>query len=68
VRIAEGPLEGLEALVTHLLPAKERVRILLAFLGRSVETEISAPRALPIRHPMAEPQSITQSKILDKRG
>lgn len=68
VRIAEGPLEGLEALVTHLLPAKERVRILLAFLGRSVETEISAPRALPIRHPLAEPQSGTQLKSLEKRG
>jgi transcriptional antiterminator RfaH len=48
VRIAEGPLQGLEALVTRLLPARERVKVLLEFLGRSVETEISAPTVLPI--------------------
>jgi transcriptional antiterminator RfaH len=48
VRIAEGPLQGLEALVTHLLPAKERVRVLLEFLGRSVEAEVSKPRVLPV--------------------
>jgi transcriptional antiterminator RfaH len=50
VRIAEGPFQGLEALVTRLLPAKERVRVLLEFLGRSVETEISAPKILPVGH------------------
>jgi transcriptional antiterminator RfaH len=48
VRIAEGPLQGLEALVTHLLPARERVRVLLEFLGRSVEAEVSKPRVLPV--------------------
>jgi len=48
VRIAEGPLQGLEALVTHLLPAKERIRVLLEFLGRSVEAEVSAPKVLPV--------------------
>lgn len=48
VRIAEGPFQGLEALVTRVLPAKERVKVLLDFLGRSVETEISAPKILPV--------------------
>ena len=48
VRIAEGPFQGLEALVTRLLPARERVRVLLEFLGRSVETEISTPKVLPV--------------------
>jgi transcriptional antiterminator RfaH len=48
VRIAEGPFRGLEALVTRILPAKERVKVLLEFLGRSVETEISAPKILPV--------------------
>jgi transcriptional antiterminator RfaH len=48
VRIAEGPFQGLEALVTQLLPAKERVRVLLAFLGRSLETEISIPQVLSL--------------------
>ena len=51
VRIAEGPLQGLEALVTHLLPAKERIRILLEFLGRSMETEVPAPKVLPVASP-----------------
>jgi transcriptional antiterminator RfaH len=48
VRIAEGPFQGLEALVTRLLPAKERIKVLLEFLGRPVETEISAPKILPV--------------------
>lgn len=48
VRIAEGPLQGLEALVTQLLPAKERIRVLLEFLNRSVELEISTPKVLPM--------------------
>jgi transcriptional antiterminator RfaH len=53
VRIAEGPLQGLEALVTHLLPAKERIRVLLDFLGRSLETEVPTPKVLPLVSPRA---------------
>jgi transcriptional antiterminator RfaH len=53
VRIAEGPFQGLEALVTHLLPAKERIRVLLEFLGRSLETEVPAPKVLPLVSPRA---------------
>lgn len=48
VRIAEGPFQGIEALVTRLVPAKERVRVLLEFLGRTIETEISIPKVLPV--------------------
>lgn len=51
VRITEGPFQGLEVLVTRLLPAKERVQVLLEFLGRPVETEISAPKILPVGPP-----------------
>jgi hypothetical protein len=29
------------------LPAKERIRVLLEFLGRSLETEISTTKVLP---------------------
>ena len=47
VQITEGPFQGLEAVVTHLLPARERIRVLLEFLGRSLETEISAAKVLP---------------------
>jgi transcriptional antiterminator RfaH len=48
VRITEGPFQGLEALVTRLLPARERIRVLLEFLGRSLQTEISTPKVLPV--------------------
>jgi transcriptional antiterminator RfaH len=51
VRITEGPFQGLEALVTHLLPAKERVRVLLGFLGRSLETEVPMPQLLSATSP-----------------
>ena len=48
VQIAEGPFQGLHALVTRILPAKERIRVLLEFLGRSVETELPAPVVLSV--------------------
>lgn len=51
VQIVEGPLHGFDALVTQVLPAKERVRVLLDFLGRPVETELSAPRVLSAEKP-----------------
>lgn len=49
VQIAEGPFQGIEALVTHLMPAKERIRVLIDFLGRSVETEMATPKVLLAR-------------------
>jgi transcriptional antiterminator RfaH len=46
VQIINGPFQGLEAVVTHLLPAKDRIRVLFDFLGRSVEMEVSAAKVL----------------------
>jgi transcriptional antiterminator RfaH len=46
VQIAEGPFQGLEVLVTHLLSSKERIRVLFDFLGRSLELEISTTKVL----------------------
>jgi transcriptional antiterminator RfaH len=46
VEIVEGPFRGLEVVVTHLLPAKERVRVLFEFLGRSIEMEMSTLKVL----------------------
>jgi transcriptional antiterminator RfaH len=40
VRIAQGAFAGLEAVVTQILPAKERVKVLMDFLGRKVEAEV----------------------------
>ncbi len=58
VVIVEGPLQGIEAVVTQLIPAKERVRVLLEFLGRSVETELAKPEILsmqPVRANLLSP-------------
>jgi transcriptional antiterminator RfaH len=41
VQVLTGPFRGLEATVTRILPAKERVRVLMDFLGRQTEAEIS---------------------------
>jgi len=40
VEIASGPFRGFEAMVTRVMPAKERVRILLEFLGQKREVDI----------------------------
>jgi transcriptional antiterminator RfaH len=47
VQFIEGPFQGLEVVVTQLLPAKERIRVLLEFLGRSLEMEVPAEKVLP---------------------
>ncbi len=41
VRIVQGPLQGVEGIVTHYLPARDRVRLLLTMVGgiRNVEVE-----------------------------
>ena len=40
VNIAGGALMGLESVVTRLMSGKERVRVLIEFLGRQVEVEL----------------------------
>jgi transcriptional antiterminator RfaH len=54
VEIVEGAFVGLEAVVTQVLPAKERVKVLMEFLGRKIEAEVD--RASVLRqtvHPLA---------------
>jgi transcriptional antiterminator RfaH len=46
VEIVDGPFQGLEVVVTHLLPARDRIRVLFDFLGRSVEMEVSMTKVL----------------------
>src|SRR5882762_10859616 len=46
VEIIEGPFQGLEVVVTNLLPAKERIRVLFEFLGLPLEIEISTTKVL----------------------
>lgn len=40
VRIATGPFAGLAAVVTHALPGRQRVAVLLEFLGRQTKVEL----------------------------
>lgn len=40
VVIADGTFMGIAAVVQRLMPAKDRVRVLLEFMGRPVETEL----------------------------
>ena len=47
VVLTGGALHGLEAVVTQYLPARDRIRVLLEFMGRQMEFEISAQSALP---------------------
>jgi transcriptional antiterminator RfaH len=40
VQIAAGPMHGLEAVVTRVMPSKQRVAVLLDFLGRQTTIEM----------------------------
>jgi transcriptional antiterminator RfaH len=42
VQVARGPFRGLEAVVTRLIPARERVEILIEWLGRNLYAEADA--------------------------
>jgi len=55
VKVIDGPFLGIRALVTRILPARDRVAILLSMLGQEREVEVSATAVLPdVRHPLAE--------------
>jgi len=51
VRITQGPFQGLEALVTRLITARERVEILIEWMGRNLHAEISVADLLPLTDP-----------------
>jgi transcriptional antiterminator RfaH len=54
VKITEGAFVGLEAVITQVLPAKARVKVLMEFLGRNVEAEVEQANVLPqMVHPLA---------------
>ena len=53
VQLAETPFLGLAGVVTQLLPARERVKVLLEFLGGQHEIEIGARSVVaPMLHPL----------------
>ncbi len=54
VEIVAGSFFGIHGLVRTYVPAKERVVVLLEFLGREAEVEVEASAVLPRRlHPLA---------------
>jgi transcriptional antiterminator RfaH len=48
VQVARGPFLGLEAIVTRLIPAKERVEFLIEWMGRTLYAEASVDDVLPL--------------------
>jgi transcriptional antiterminator RfaH len=48
VQITDGAFQGLEAVVTRLMPSKDRVRVLLDFVGRQIEAEVDAAKVLSV--------------------
>ncbi|MBJ7258677.1 MAG: KOW motif-containing protein [Chthoniobacterales bacterium] len=54
VTVLDGPFKGLRAVVTRVMPAKERVAVLLELLGTQREVEVTAQRVVPGKiHPLS---------------
>jgi transcriptional antiterminator RfaH len=54
VQIVGGAFVGLGAVVTQVLSAKERVKVLMDFLGRKMEAEVQCSNVLrQVAHPLA---------------
>jgi transcriptional antiterminator RfaH len=54
VQIVGGAFTGLGAVVTQVLSAKERVKVLMDFLGRKMEAEVQCSSVLrQVAHPLA---------------
>lgn len=54
VKLLKGPFAGVQALVTQVLPAQARIKVLLELLGMEREVEVEATDVLPLMsHPLA---------------
>lgn len=54
VKLTGALFHGMEATVVCLLPARQRVKVLLEFLGGLKETEVDATQVVPaLSHPLA---------------
>lgn len=52
VELAHGPLQGMQAVVLEVLPATERVKVLLEFLGQPHPVDVDLFSLLMPRHPV----------------
>jgi transcriptional antiterminator RfaH len=48
VEVAQGPFQGFEALVTRFIAARNRVDILIEWMGRSIHAELNVADLAPI--------------------
>ena len=54
VTIVAGAMTGIDGVVTQYLSGRERVQVLLEFLGREIHAEVEKSAVLPAkRHPLA---------------
>lgn len=54
VKLLNGPFSGVRALVTQVMPAQARVKVLLELLGMEREVEVDEHGVIPdIAHPLA---------------
>jgi transcriptional antiterminator RfaH len=51
IQLARGSLVGLSAVITQIMPGKDRVRILMDFLGRMTEFEVNLGDIAPVMSP-----------------
>jgi transcriptional antiterminator RfaH len=49
VQITRGPFQGIEALVTRLVTARNRVEILIEWMGRSLCAELTVADLMPLK-------------------
>jgi len=58
VQIEEGPLRGLSAVVLRPLPAVERVRVMLDFMGSRIEVDMKETGLTPLDAPSAKAKAL----------
>lgn len=59
VQVAEGPLAGVQAVITRLLPGAQRVQILMEFLGSPRHMEVPLHFLLGLHDPRVAAYSVT---------
>ncbi|MEO6054795.1 MAG: transcription termination/antitermination NusG family protein [Chthoniobacterales bacterium] len=58
INVISGPFKGVRALVTRVMPAKDRISVLLEVLGMEREVELQTDTVLPdLIHPMRKSAS-----------
>ncbi|MEO6848865.1 MAG: transcription termination/antitermination NusG family protein [Chthoniobacterales bacterium] len=63
INVVAGPFRGVRALVTRVMPAKDRIAVLLEVLGMEREVELKTDTVLPdLIHPMHKGATETKNK------